>query len=215
LTIASVIFDCDGVLVDSETTSNAVLAGVLTEIGLPTTPAESAVAFTGRSWPQCMEIVAERLGEPPPPELRERYVERLLAAYDAGLQAIPGVRDVLDASDLPRCVASNGGPRVVRHGLAATGLLDRFEPHALFSVADVGRGKPAPDLFLHAAGTMGWKPATTAVVEDTPLGVAAGVAAGMRVFGYAATTPADVLEAAGATPFASMDDLPGLLDGRS
>jgi HAD superfamily hydrolase (TIGR01509 family) len=212
--IRAVIFDCDGVLVDSEPIANAILAEVLTEIGLPTTPEESVRDFMGRSWAHAVEVATRRLGHAPPPKLRQRYRERLFAAYDAGLPPVPGIAAALDALDvagMPRAVASSGDHERIRRGLRAAGLLDRFDDAAIFSADDVARGKPAPDLFVHAAARMGFDPAGTAVVEDSPAGVAAGRAAGMVVLGYAERTSAAVLEAAGATVFGDMAALPGLL----
>jgi HAD superfamily hydrolase (TIGR01509 family) len=210
--IAAVIFDCDGVLVDSEPLGNAILAETLTELGLPTTPAESMREFMGRRFTCVEESVARRLGRPAPPELRARYYERLFAAIERdGLAAIPGVAEALDAIALPRCVASSGPHEKIRRTLRATGLHDRFPEGGIFSGQDVARGKPAPDLFLHAAQQMGFDPATTVVVEDSVAGVLAGRAAGMTVLGYAADTPPDALASVGARTFASMAELPALL----
>jgi HAD superfamily hydrolase (TIGR01509 family) len=199
--IRGVIFDCDGVLVDSELTSNRVLARVLTEIGLPMTAEESMATFVGRSWPGCLAIIEERLGHPPPEDLTVRY----RSARDevlARVEPVPGVVEALDAIDLPTCVASSGDHGKMAVTLGATGLLHRFEGR-IFSAYDVGgRGKPAPDLFLHAADQMGFDPATTAVIEDSGPGVEAGVAAGMRVFGYRVEAP---------TTFRDMRELPALL----
>jgi HAD superfamily hydrolase (TIGR01509 family) len=211
LSVTAVIFDCDGVLVDSEPVSNALLAEILTEIGLPTTLERSVRDFMGRSWAHAETVIAERLGAPPPPELELRYRERLFAAYAAGVPAIVGIADALDAITLPRCIASSGDHERIRMGLRAAGLLDRFSEHEIFSAYDVDHGKPAPDLFLHAAAQMGFEPAATAVVEDSVAGVQAGVGAGMVVLGYAATTPAEELRDAGATTFADMAELPRLL----
>jgi HAD superfamily hydrolase (TIGR01509 family) len=208
----AVIFDCDGVLVDSETLAAPILAELLTTLGLPTTPADVDRDFKGRSWEHGLDVIrARRGGEPPWPELRERYRERLFAAFDAELQAIPGVAtalDALDAAGVPYCVASSGDHERIRRGLRAGGLLDRFPDAAIFSVDDVAYGKPAPDLFLHAAAQMDFHPATTVVVEDSAAGVQA---AGMRVLGYAAATGAEALHAAGAEPFDAMARLPELV----
>jgi HAD superfamily hydrolase (TIGR01509 family) len=202
----SVIFDCDGVLVDSEPTSNAVLAGVLTEIGLPMTPAEVTATFKGRSWASCLRIVEERLGAPPPPELTERYRSRRDAAL-RDVRPVPGVVEALDRIALPSCVASSGDHAKMRLTLGATGLLARFEGR-IFSATEVEHGKPAPDLFLHAAERMGFDPATTAVVEDSVPGVEAGVAAGMRVLAYASDGDGPALERAGGEVFDDMAELP-------
>ena len=211
LSFTAVIFDCDGVLVDSEPVSNAILAAVLSELGLPTTPAESISDFMGRSWSHVVAVVTDRLGAPPPPDLEQRYRTRLYAAYDAGVPAVPGIAEALDAIELPRCVASSGPHEKIRRGLETAGLRGRFDEQAIFSGQDVAHGKPAPDLFLHAAARMGFDPPHTAVVEDSPVGVEAARAAGMTVFGYAERTPAAALQTAGAQPFASMAELPTLL----
>lgn len=214
--IAAVVFDSDGVLVDSEPLGNATLARLLTEIGLPTSTEESMRAFMGRRFTYIEEVVGQRLGRPAPRELREIYYARLFAAIDAGgAPAIPGVADALDAIALPRCVASSGPHEKIRRALRAAGLLDRFADEAIFSGQDVAHGKPAPDLFLHAAREMGFDPATTAVVEDSPVGVQAGRAAGMTVLGYAGRTEPQQLRDAGATTiFTDMGELPGILTVR-
>lgn len=213
-TVLSVIFDCDGVLIDSEPISNATLAEVLTEIGLPMTREQSVEAFLGRSWEHAVGVVTERLGVPPPEDLHDRYRARLFARFEAELEPVIGITQVLDAVDasgVPCCVASSGSHDRIRHGLAVAGLLDRFDNGQIFSAQDVVHGKPAPDLFLHAAARMGFDPARTAVVEDSPAGVQAAVAAGMTVLGYAERTPAELLRRAGARTFDEMSALPRLL----
>lgn len=199
--IASVIFDCDGVLVDSEPTSNRILARMLTGLGLPMTQEQSMATFMGRSWASNLEIIAERLGAAPPDDFTERYRgERNTALAD--VQPVPGILEAIERIDLPMCVASSGDHPKMRITLGAVGLLDRFEGK-IFSAVDLdGRGKPAPDLFLWAAREMGFDPATTAVVEDSGPGVEAGVAAGMQVFGYRIDAP---------TRFEDMRELPRLL----
>lgn len=206
----SVIFDCDGVLVDSEPAANVVLAGLISELGLSTTPEQARATYMGRSWASCMEILAGRLGHPPPHDLRERYRAGVEAAWRRGLQPVPGIVEALDAIDLPSCVASSGEHERMRLTLGLTGLLPRFEDR-IFSATEVEHGKPAPDLFLHAAARMGFEPATTAVVEDTVPGVQAGRAAGMRVLAFARLVSADELAAAGGEVFDDMLDLPRLL----
>jgi HAD superfamily hydrolase (TIGR01509 family) len=160
--------------------------------------------FMGRSWPSNLATIERLLGGPAPAGLRERYDARRDAAL-AAVQPVDGVREALDAIDLPSCVASSGDHAKMAVTLGATGLLDRFRGR-IFSAADLpdGRGKPAPDLFLHAARAMGWDPGSTAVVEDSAPGVQAGRAAGMAVFAYR-------LDAEGATRFDDMRALPGLL----
>jgi HAD superfamily hydrolase (TIGR01509 family) len=212
---SAVIFDCDGVLVDTEGAANAVLAEVLTAAGLPTTADDSMRLYMGRSWASCLALATERFGRPFPDEtaMRDAYRRGVRAAWERELHAVPGIAAALDAiaaSGRPTCVASSGEHERMRFTLGRTGLLERFDGR-LFSATEVEHGKPAPDLFLHAARSMGFDPATTVVVEDTVWGTMAGVAAGMRVLGFARHTPADQLVAAGAEPFADMADLPGLL----
>ncbi|MBS1868552.1 MAG: HAD-IA family hydrolase [Actinobacteria bacterium] len=210
------IFDCDGVLVDSEVLAAPILAELLTELGLPTTAADVDRDFKGRSWEHGLGVIrARRGGAEPWPELRSRYRAALFAAFDARLRPIPGVHAALDAlaaAGIPWCVASSGDHERIRRGLRAAGLLDRFPAGTIFSVEDVAHGKPAPDLFVHAAAKMGFEPAATVVVEDSAAGVQAGVAAGMRVLGYApdGADPA-ALRAVGAEPFGDMAELPRLL----
>ena len=205
-----VIFDCDGVLVDSEPLSNRLLAERLTAIGLPTTTEGSIRDYMGRSWSSCQALIEERLGRPLPDGFADGYHEELFAALRSELRPVAGVETALDAISSPTCVASSGAHEKIRTSLAATGLLERFEGR-IFSATEVEHGKPAPDLFLHAAAAMGFAPADCVVVEDAPAGVAAGRAAGMRVLGYAALTPPGALE--GARVFSSMDELPALLNG--
>jgi HAD superfamily hydrolase (TIGR01509 family) len=196
------------VLVDSEPISNRVLAELLTDIGLPMTPEQSIEAFMGRSWKTVTAWVEEQ-GAPLPEGFRRRYLDTMFAAFEEELQPVPGVEAALDAITLPNCVASSASLEKMRFTLGHTGLWDRFEGR-IFSATEVEHGKPAPDLFLHAAASMGWEPADCAVVEDSPAGVEAGVSAGMTVFGYAGTTPADRLQSA-ARVFTEMAELPGLL----
>ena len=214
---SAVIFDCDGVLVDSEAISNRVLAGLLTEHGLPMTPARSVETFMGRSWKTVLGW-AEEQGSSLPEGFRRRYLDAMFAVFEAELQPVPGVVAALDAITLPNCVASSASIEKMRVTLGLTGLWDRFtQPTSsagtregrIFSATEVAHGKPAPDLFLHAASSMGWEPADCAVVEDSPAGVQAGLAAGMTVFGYAGTTPAEQLD--GARVFTDMAELPALL----
>ncbi|MGH9887607.1 MAG: HAD family hydrolase [bacterium] len=205
--IELVIFDCDGVLVDSEPIANRVLAAALSEIGLVTTIESSMRDYMGRSWNACLEIFAQRLGRALPAAFEPDFWELLDQALRAELQAVPGIHDALARIATPTCVASSGRLDKMRVTLGQTGLWDRFEGR-IFTAADVARAKPFPDLFLHAAARMGAAPARCAVVEDSPRGVEAGVAAGMRVLGYAARNDADTLAAAGAEVFDDMRELP-------
>jgi HAD superfamily hydrolase (TIGR01509 family) len=206
----SVIFDCDGVLVDTEPVSNRTLAALLTEAGLPTTFEDCMRDYRGRAMASVLALAEERLGGPLPADLPERYYARIEAAFAASLDAVPGVVGALDRIALPSCVASSGPHHKMRITLTTTGLWARFAGR-IFSASEVEHGKPAPDLFLHAAARMGFAPASTAVVEDSVPGVQAARAAGMRALAFARHTDAAALAAAGGEPFDDMADLPELL----
>jgi HAD superfamily hydrolase (TIGR01509 family) len=205
-----VIFDNDGVLVDSERLANGILADLLTEAGLAYTLDEAVHEFMGGTLARVRTSVEPRLGRALPADFEDEYHRRLFESFSR-LQPVPGVTGVLDALDqagTPYCVASSGTHDRIDTALTAVGLRARFP--RVFSASDVEHGKPAPDLFLHAAAEMDVPPAGCAVVEDSPLGVAAAKAAGMTVFGYAAMTPAGKLADADAV-FDSMGQLPELL----
>jgi HAD superfamily hydrolase (TIGR01509 family) len=208
--ITSVIFDCDGVLVDSEEIANSALAELLTEAGLPTTYDQAVEVYRGRSMESVVATASERFGSSLPLDLSERYYTRIKEVFETDLRPVPGVTDTLKRIDLPDCVASNGPLHKMETTLRLTGLWDRFKGR-IFSADDVAAGKPAPDLFLHAARVMGFDPATTAVVEDSLLGVEAALAAGMKVFAFASHTEPGILAKAGGIPFTDMAQLPELL----
>jgi len=196
-----VIFDCDGVLVDSERIANGVWARLLREIGMSMSTDESMALFMGNSMARCVEIVTEMRGSAPPADLLMRYEREVTVEFERDIVAVDGVVSVLnalDAAGVPYGVASNGEHDRMRTTLGKTGLLARFDGRR-FSSVDVARPKPAPDLFLFAAKSMGFVPARTVVVEDSVLGVTGAAAAGMHVIGYAATNGAERLINAGAT----------------
>ncbi len=211
-----VIFDCDGVLVDSERITNGVWAEMLTELGLPMTTEDSLRIFLGNSMQRCLQIVEELMGHAPPADLLPRFHIRARAVLAGSLtpvDGIVGVLDALDAAGIRYGVASNGEHEKMRLTLGVTGLLERFEGRR-FSAQDVAHPKPAPDLFLHAAAAMGFAPARTIVVEDSPLGVTGATTAGMFVIGFAELVAADRLTGAGATQtVAHLQELTPLLLG--
>ena len=205
------IFDCDGVLVDSERITNRVFAELLNELGLSVTLEDMFEHFVGSSMADCLVKIAGMLGRPPPPDLAAAYWSRSAAVLDREVGPVPGVADALARIAIPWCVASNGARDKMRLTLDRSGLLPRFDGR-LFSARDVAHPKPAPDVFLHAAASCGVVPRDCIVVEDSPTGVAGGVAAGMTVFGFAAMTPAHRLRTAGAhRVFEQMSELPQLL----
>ncbi|WP_458245038.1 HAD family hydrolase [Streptomyces sp. MAI_2237] len=208
-----VIFDNDGVLVDSEPISNRLLAAYLTELGHPTSYEDSIRDYMGSAMHRVHELVLERTGRTLPADFDDVFHARVFAAFERELQPVAGVGEVLDkltADGVPYCVASSGSHARIRVGHRTTGLDRWFGEERIFSSEDVGRGKPAPDLFLYAAERMGVVPERCAVVEDSPLGVQAAVAAGMDVYGFTAMTPAGKLAQA-TRLFDDMGELTGLL----
>ncbi|MCX4737552.1 HAD family hydrolase [Streptomyces antibioticus] len=208
-----VIFDNDGVLVDSEPISNRLLAAYLTELGHPTSYEDSIRDYMGSAMHRIHDLVLERTGERLPADFDDVFHRRVFDAFERELRPVAGAVDVLGklaADEVPYCVASSGSHERIRVGHRTTGLDRWFEDARIFSSQDVGKGKPAPDLFLYAAERMGVAPERCVVVEDSPLGVQAAVAAGMDVYGFTAMTPAAKL--AGATQlFSDMGELAGLL----
>ncbi|MEU9988857.1 HAD family hydrolase [Streptomyces sp. NPDC048045] len=208
-----IIFDNDGVLVDSEPISNRILAAQLTELGHPTSYEESIRDYMGSAMHRIHELVLERTGQRLPADFDDVFHARVFAAFERELKPVAGVDSVLEklvADEVAYCVASSGSHDRIRVGHRATGLDRWFAAERVFSSQDVGRGKPAPDLFLYAAERMGVAPERCLVVEDSPLGVQAAVAAGMDVYGFTAMTPAERLAGA-AQLFSSMGELADLL----
>ena len=209
-----IIFDCDGVLVDSEVISNEVLARELTAEGLPTTLAEARAQYQGLLLGDIARQAGARLGRELPEGWIAHYEQVREEAFRTDLRAVDGARELIEAclgAGLDVCVASQGKLAKTRLSLELTGLTDLFAPDALFSAHDVARGKPFPDLFVHAAETIGATPSTSVVVEDTPSGVEAAVAAGMRVFAYAADSDPQALRAAGGEIVMSLAEVPRAL----
>jgi HAD superfamily hydrolase (TIGR01509 family) len=210
--VGLVIFDCDGVLVGSDRISLRIQAEQISALGLPMTYEDCVRDFLGLGMPATLRILAERLGRPLPEGWAAELDEAVHAAFRRELEPVPGIVAALDEIELPTCVASSGSREKMRLTLGLTGLRKRFEGR-IFSGEEVERGKPAPDLFLHAAARMGVEPERCVVVEDSPFGVEGAVAAGMAALGYApsgAGTEA-ALAVAGAKVFRAMSDLPALL----
>ncbi|MDP7641485.1 MAG: HAD family phosphatase [Alphaproteobacteria bacterium] len=217
-----IIFDCDGVLVDSEPLAARVLAEAVSKLGIAMDSEEAEKVFLGCSMEMVVEIVEVRLGRPVEADFTARFLDRLHVEMGRDLAAIAGVGEAIEKIQALEniaglCVASNGEAETVAISLEAVGLAQFFSRH-LFTARAAGRAKPHPDLFLHAAGEMDFAPANCIVVEDSLHGVNGAVAAGMRVFGYAPSADPDglrdhTLSVAGAKMFTNMDQLPGLIAG--
>ncbi|MFE5535543.1 HAD family hydrolase [Streptomyces sp. NPDC056492] len=209
--IELVIFDCDGVLVDTERLAVRLQVELGAELGWPLTEDEVVESFIGRAKESIVGQIAERLGAPTAGLWWKLLTERHREAVDLGLEPVAGLPEALAAITLATCVASSGSHEKMRHTLGRTGLYGHFEGR-IHSASEVPRGKPAPDLFLYAARKMGFDPQVCAVVEDSGPGVRAARAAGMRAFGYSGgPTPAGQLEGPGTIVFDDMRKLPELL----
>ncbi|MFF2349988.1 HAD family hydrolase [Kitasatospora sp. NPDC058115] len=216
MTYELVIFDNDGVLVDSEPLSNRLLAEYLTELGYPTTIEDSYRDFMGTAAHRVHDVIAERYdGARLPEGFDDAFHGRVFDAFATGLAPVRGADALLKElrrRAVPYCLASSAHHSWIRAALDVTGLRGHLAEERIFSAQDVGVGKPAPDLFLHAARTLGVDPAVCLVLEDSPNGVLAARAAGMDVYGYTALTDPAKLTAAGATGLiADLAEVPALL----
>lgn len=203
-----IIFDCDGVLVETEAVGARVDQAILAEHGWHLSIEEVAERFVGATADHFVATVEHHLGIQLGFDWHERYGERYRLAYERELTAVEGIAEALEALPFPICVASNSSGDHVASVLRQTGLLQHFEGR-IFSATEVARGKPAPDVFLHAAQALGFGPAGCIVVEDSVFGVLAARSAGMRVLGYGGgLTPVASLEALSTRVVTSMLELP-------
>jgi HAD superfamily hydrolase (TIGR01509 family) len=211
-----IIFDCDGVLVDSEVISCRAHAAILTQHGYPITADQVLDRFLGVSDREARQIIEAETGRKLPGDFESQIKQATLQFYADDLRPISNVGEAIAAIGLPKCVASSGTPEKIRHGLECAGLHDRLAPH-IFSASQVKRGKPAPDLFLFAAEQMRASPARCLVIEDSVPGVTGAVAADMTVLGFHGGSHcrpghSEALRAAGAVlTFDDMRQLPGLI----
>ena len=213
------IFDCDGVLVDSEIIAARVDTEILRELDYETTPEELSQRFAGFTTERIFRTVGEELGRAIPDEMIRRAQRDTDQRLEEEVEPIAGVHDVLDNLDDPRCICSNSRPERLEVSLARAGLWDRFRPY-VFSAAALGegRGKPAPDIFLHAAAEFGVAPAEALVIEDSVPGITGSVAAGMRVIGFTGASHSwpghgeALMEAGALTVIRRMADLPRTIE---
>jgi len=208
-----VIFDCDGVLVDSESISCGAIAEIATELGFPMTTQASIDYFVGTSIEYAVDFLKDKISKPIPTDLESRYRKICHERFQTELKPIPGIESFLNQLDLPKCVGSNGPRYKIISNLEITNLIHYFDKAQLFSAYDIQKWKPLPDLYLHAAHQMNVTPQKCVVVEDSVAGVKAARAAGMSVYGYAGDTDGTALAAAGANVITSMDELSHIIKG--
>jgi HAD superfamily hydrolase (TIGR01509 family) len=213
-----VIFDCDGVLVDSEVLASARLGAALERLGLKLDESQMRELFLGVSEQSMIGIAERALGAPLPPEFQSELANAVLADFERELKGIKGIAELIGRLDARVCVASSSSIERIRASLRIVGYANLFEPH-VFSASEVARGKPEPDLFLHAAQRMGASAADCLVIEDSVHGVTAARRAEMVVFGFTGGAHAQgqrynarLVEAGAAVVFDEMRDLPGLVD---
>jgi HAD superfamily hydrolase (TIGR01509 family) len=212
-----IIFDCDGVLVDSEPIAHGLLAQMMTDLGHPISTAESIQKFTGRSLTDTLPLIEDILGRSIPDQMGQHYSRLLLERLRRDLKPIAGVKEAVAMLDYPRCVASSSSLERIRLSLEVTGLSLLFGSN-IFSATQVTRGKPAPDLYLFAATRMAVAPKDCVVIEDSALGVTAGRLAGMKVIGFTGgahlmSDAARDLASAGAYAIvSSMAELPAIVE---
>jgi HAD superfamily hydrolase (TIGR01509 family) len=207
-----VIFDCDGVLIDSERLTIKADVEMLHELGWPLSEAEVIERFVGRSDRETAAAIEAHLGRRLPGGWHKQARQRYRRLFAAQLTPVPGVLEALQEISLPSCIASSGSHEHLRYTLGLTGLYERFAGR-IFSAEEVVAGKPAPDLFLHAAERMATAAADCVVVEDSRAGVQGARAAGMRVLAFAGgLTPAELLDGPDTILFQDMRELPGLLE---
>ncbi|WP_416354950.1 HAD family hydrolase [Aureimonas phyllosphaerae] len=178
-----IIFDCDGVLVDSEVLARRAMQSVYRQAGIEVT-ADMVNAVVGMKMADILKGIEEKTGRALDQEYHPRFWTETKALFTQELSPTPGIVEFLERSDLPRCVASSSDHERIRHSLKVTGLDRFFSPDAIFSSHDVKRGKPEPDLVLHAASRMGFDPARSLVIEDSRFGIMGAKAAGMVAYGF-------------------------------
>jgi HAD superfamily hydrolase (TIGR01509 family) len=194
----AVLFDCDGVLVDSESLIVSLLVTMTNELGGRLNLAEGEVLFHGVHLAGCIERIEQHVGRPAPADFSPQYRQRSAALMAEQLTSVAGVQRLIDSLAVPTCVVSNSSPERVEFMLARSGLLGYFRGR-IYSADDLGRWKPAPDVYLHAAAQLGFRPAECIAIEDSEVGVRSAVAAGLTVLGFASPPRAPALLAAGAT----------------
>lgn len=205
-----IIFDCDGVLVDSEEISNSVLLQMASRAGIEINKQYAIQHFNGKSLQSTFREIEKLLGKPLPATFEQDYRAASYKAFALDLKAIKGVHHFIEKLHIPFCVASSGPPQKIKQNLATTNLLDKFTDR-IFSCYDIGSWKPEPQIFLHAAKTMGFLPEQCAVIEDSLSGIKAARSGGFDVYALTSKKNKLAFESVGAAVFHSMDDLYDLI----
>lgn len=205
-----VIFDCDGVLVDSEIITCKVLVSMARELGVDIDLDYTVKNFMGKSLKHIMEYLDTQLDFPLPADFEKEYRKRTFSKFAEELQPIEGVQALIEKINIPFCVASSGPLSKIKANLTITNMADQFAGR-MFSCYEINSWKPEPDIFLHAAKTMGFNPDECAVVEDSTVGVQAALAGGFDVFMYSKNNNGHFADRDKVTPFSHMDELPRLL----
>jgi len=206
-----IIFDCDGVLVDSEPITNKVYVQMLSEYGYEVDEDEFLREFWGMAMTQRLQIISRKLGWTPPDDFVSVYHERLVEINIKELKPVDGVCTLIESLTIPYCVASNGSQQEIAHRLKVTHLAELFVDTKIFSGTEMPHPKPAPDIYLAAAKSFNLPPERCIVIEDSISGITAGVSAGMKVYGHAAFTSSEKIRQAGAIPFINMAELQKIL----
>lgn len=205
-----IIFDCDGVLVDSEAISNAVLLAMAKQVGAEITLEYAEQEFSGKSLKSAFDDIEQHLGRKLPAAFEKEYRQRTYEAFKTQIQPVKGIHEVINALSISYCVASSGPLEKIKLNLRTTQLLDKFEGR-IFSSYEIGSWKPDPGIFEYAAAKMGFKPKECVVIEDSVAGVQAAKKGGFDVFGFGNQRTQAALEEEGAQVFFEMGELLGLL----
>lgn len=206
-----VIFDCDGVLVDSEDICNSILVEMAESIGVPLDKSSAAEIFTGKSTKFCFDYIETIGNKKLPITFAEDFKNNTYRAFKKDLQPIKGVHEVIKQLDLPFCVASSGSPENIRLNLTTTKLIENFEGK-IFSCHDINSWKPEPGIFLYAAKEMGFKPEECVVIEDSIPGVEAAISGGFKVLALSNSRDNEIFIKKGASLINEVKDLFDILN---
>lgn len=207
----NIIFDCDGVLVDTERTMISVLLEMASEFGAEMELDHAVKSFSGRQILESISVLESKAQHPFPTDFEKSFRKRAYDRFRQEVQPMPGIQELLSGLEVPYCVASSGPREKILLNLELTSLLSYFPPHHIFSSYDINSWKPDPGIFLHAAEVMGFDPENTAVIEDSTAGVEAAIKGGFAVFAIAHEGNQEELAKLGATTFEHMRELPDLL----